>query len=43
MGKHTGESWEVGDDYVGMDIHRAARIGHVDLSVQVLLSETAPP
>ena len=41
MGVHTGEplSWDEG--YVGIDVHRAARIAHVGHGGQVLLSETA--
>jgi len=40
MGLHTGEpsTWEEG--YVGMDVHRAARIAHVGHGGQVLLSDT---
>ncbi|NOR89143.1 MAG: hypothetical protein GQ524_02720 [Anaerolineales bacterium] len=40
MGLHTGEplSWDEG--YVGIDVHRAARIAHVGHGGQVLLSET---
>ncbi len=43
MGLHTGEpsTWEEG--YVGMDVHRAARIAHVGHGGQVLLSETTAP
>ncbi len=40
MGLHTGEPWLVEQDYVGMDVHRAARIAHVGHGGQVLLSET---
>ncbi|MGD8856814.1 MAG: hypothetical protein PVG33_10830 [Chloroflexota bacterium] len=40
MGLHTGEPWLVEEGYVGMDVHRAARIGHVGYGGQVLLSET---
>jgi len=40
MGLHTGESWMAGEGYVGMDVHRAARIAHVGHGGQVLLSET---
>jgi WD40 repeat protein/class 3 adenylate cyclase len=43
MGLHTGEPWLVEEDYVGMDVHRAARIGHVGHGGQVLLSETTTP
>jgi class 3 adenylate cyclase len=40
MGLHTGEpsTWEEG--YVGMDVHRAARIAHAGHGGQVLLSNT---
>ncbi len=43
IGLHTGEplTWEEG--YVGMDVHRAARIAHVGHGGQVLLSETTAP
>ena len=40
MGLHTGEPWLVEEGYMGMDVHRAARIGHVGHGGQVLLSET---
>jgi len=40
MGLHTGEPWLVEEGYMGMDVHRAARIGHVGYGGQVLLSET---
>jgi WD40 repeat protein/class 3 adenylate cyclase len=40
MGIHTGESWTGSEGYVGMDVHRAARIAHVGNGGQVLLSET---
>jgi len=40
MGIHTGEPWCGEDGYVGMDVHRAARIAHVGHGGQVLLSET---
>jgi len=40
MGLHTGEPWVEDKDYIGMDIHRAARITHVGHGGQVLLSET---
>ncbi|MFN2188768.1 MAG: adenylate/guanylate cyclase domain-containing protein, partial [Candidatus Promineifilaceae bacterium] len=40
MGLHTGEPWLVEEGYVGMDVHRAARIGHAGHGGQVLLSET---
>jgi ABC-type oligopeptide transport system substrate-binding subunit/class 3 adenylate cyclase len=43
MGLHTGEplSWDEG--YIGMDVHRAARIAHVGHGGQVLLSATTTP
>ncbi len=43
MGLHTGEplSWDEG--YVGMDVHRAARIAHAGHGGQVLLSATTAP
>ncbi len=40
MGLHTGEPWSAEEGYVGMDVHRAARIAHVGHGGQVLLSET---
>ena len=40
IGIHTGESWTGSEGYVGMDVHRAARIAHVGNGGQVLLSET---
>jgi ABC-type oligopeptide transport system substrate-binding subunit/DNA-binding SARP family transcriptional activator len=40
MGLHTGEPWTDAVDYVGMDVHRAARIAQVGHGGQVLLSET---
>jgi WD40 repeat protein len=40
MGLHTGEPWNAEQGYVGMDVHRAARIAHVGHGGQVLLSET---
>jgi predicted ATPase/class 3 adenylate cyclase len=39
MGLHTGVAELGGDDYVGIDIHRAARIASVAHGGQVLLSE----
>jgi len=41
MGLHTGEPLTVEEGYVGMDVHRAARIAHVGHGGQVLLSETS--
>jgi WD40 repeat protein/class 3 adenylate cyclase len=43
MGLHTGEPWVIEEDYVGMDVHRAARIAQVGHGGQVLLSETTVP
>jgi ABC-type oligopeptide transport system substrate-binding subunit/class 3 adenylate cyclase len=40
MGLHTGEPWTGGEDYLGVDVHRAARIAHVGYGGQVLVSET---
>ena len=40
MGIHTGEPWSGEEGYVGIDVHRAARIAHVGHGGQVLLSET---
>jgi predicted ATPase/class 3 adenylate cyclase len=40
MGLHTGEPWLAEESYVGMDVHRAARIANVGHGGQVLLSET---
>jgi hypothetical protein len=40
MGLHTGEPWMVEEGYVGMDVHRASRIGDAGHGGQVLLSET---
>jgi predicted ATPase/class 3 adenylate cyclase len=39
MGLHTGEGTLVGESYVGLDVHRAARIGDAGHGGQVLLSE----
>ena len=51
MGVHTGEATIVGDNYVGLDIHRAARISAAGHGRQVLVSgstlalagDTLPP
>lgn len=50
MGLHTGEATPVGGDYVGLDVHRAARISTAGWGGQILLSqstkaliENAPP
>ncbi|MFQ5923049.1 MAG: adenylate/guanylate cyclase domain-containing protein [Anaerolineales bacterium] len=40
MGLHTGEPLVAEEGYVGMDVHRAARIAHIGHGGQVLLSET---
>jgi len=40
MGLHTGEPPLVGDGYVGLDVHYAARIMHAAHGGQVLLSQT---
>ncbi len=40
MGLHTGEPLSVGREYVGIDVHRAARIGMAGYGGQMLLSET---
>lgn len=43
MGLHTGEPLVAREGYVGIDVHRAARICHVGYGGQVLLSETTAP
>jgi len=40
MGLHTGEARVAGGDYVGLDVHRAARIAAAAHGGQVLLSQT---
>lgn len=40
MGLHTGEPSLVSDDYIGLDVHRAARICAAAHGGQVLLSQT---
>jgi predicted ATPase/class 3 adenylate cyclase len=40
MGMHTGEGTVGGDNYVGLDVHRAARIAAAGHGGQVLLSST---
>ena len=41
MGVHTGEASQTTTGLVGLDVHRAARVGAVAYGGQVLLSETA--
>ncbi|MBE9479283.1 MAG: AAA family ATPase, partial [Chloroflexi bacterium] len=43
MGLHTGEPLTWDEGYVGMDVHRAARIAHTGHGGQVLLSATTAP
>jgi predicted ATPase/class 3 adenylate cyclase len=40
VGVHTGEATRDGDDYVGIDVHRAARVMAAGHGGQVLASET---
>jgi predicted ATPase/class 3 adenylate cyclase/DNA-binding CsgD family transcriptional regulator len=40
MGIHTGEPAWIGNDYVGLDVHRAARLAAAGHGGQVLLSRT---
>jgi predicted ATPase/class 3 adenylate cyclase len=40
MGLHTGEVGRLGDQYVGLDVHRAARIEAAAHGGQVLISES---
>jgi predicted ATPase/class 3 adenylate cyclase len=40
VGMHTGEGILGGDDYIGLDVHRAARIAAAGHGGQVLLSES---
>ena len=40
MGVHTGEASRAGTEYVGLDVHRAARIAAAAHGGQVLLSES---
>jgi predicted ATPase/class 3 adenylate cyclase len=40
MGLHTGTVQVVGDQYIGLDVHRAARIGAAGHGGQALLSQT---
>lgn len=43
MGLHTGEPLLEDEGYVGMDVHRAARVAHAGHGGQVLLSQTTTP
>jgi predicted ATPase/class 3 adenylate cyclase len=43
MGLHTGQARLSGRDYIGMDVHRAARIATAAHGGQVLLSDTTRP
>jgi len=40
MGLHTGQGRLGGDNYVGLDVHRAARIAAAGRGGQLLVSET---
>src|SRR3989454_3578158 len=40
VGLHTGEATLVGNEYLGLDVHRAARVASAGNGGQVLLSET---
>jgi predicted ATPase/class 3 adenylate cyclase len=40
MGLHTGEPWNASEGYVGLDVHRAARICAAGHGGQILISET---
>ncbi|HEV3096440.1 MAG TPA: adenylate/guanylate cyclase domain-containing protein [Candidatus Dormibacteraeota bacterium] len=40
IGLHTGEATLVGDEYLGLDVHRAARVASAGHGGQVLVSET---
>src|SRR4029453_16158116 len=40
MGLHTGEPLVASTGYIGMDVHRAARIGDAANGGQVLISQT---
>src|SRR4051794_8748581 len=40
MGLHTGEPRAVGDRYVGLDVHRGARVGAAGHGGQILLTQT---
>jgi class 3 adenylate cyclase len=40
IGLHTGEATLVGNEYLGLDVHRAARVASAGYGGQVLVSET---
>ncbi len=40
MGLHTGEPWTASEGYVGLDVHRAARICAAGHGGQILISQT---
>lgn len=40
MGLHTGEPWSTSEGYVGLDVHRAARICAAGHGGQILISQT---
>ncbi|MGH2406557.1 MAG: ATP-binding protein, partial [Candidatus Limnocylindrales bacterium] len=40
MGLHTGEPWYASEGYVGLDVHRAARICAAGHGGQILISQT---
>ena len=40
MGLHTGEPWNAAEGYVGLDVHRAARICAAGHGGQILISQT---
>src|SRR2546427_1635119 len=40
IGLHTGEATLVGNEYLGLDVHRAARVAGAGHGGQVLISET---
>lgn len=43
IGLHTGEAALIGNEYLGIDVHRAARVAGAAHGGQVLLSETTRP